>query len=198
MTQKERSEALVQKLPKESETVNGRTTTYAYDIPNRKRTITLPGNRVVVEEYHPTGELKKLSGADTYTQEWTWDSVWGQKATLTTWKDASTPQVTTWTYDNRGNLSAKKYADNNGPSYTYDADGNLLTRTWARGVTTTYAYDPAGRITGQEYSDDTAALGLTLDSLNRALAITDASGTWNFSPFSFSNRQLSLRFSSDI
>ena len=163
-----------------SETVNGRTTTYAYDIPNRKRTITLPGNRVVVEEYHPTGELKKLSGADTYTQEWTWDSVWGQKATLTTWKDASTPQVTTWTYDNRGNLSAKKYADNNGPSYTYDADGNLLTRTWARGVTTTYAYDPAGRITGQEYSDDTAALGLTLDSLNRALAITDASGTWNF------------------
>ena len=29
-------------------------------------------------------------------------------------------------------------------------------------------------------SDDTAALGLTLDSLDRALAITDASGTWNF------------------
>ena len=28
-------------------TVNGRTTTYAYDIPNRKRTITRPGNRVV-------------------------------------------------------------------------------------------------------------------------------------------------------
>ena len=163
-----------------SETVNGRTTTYAYDIPNRKRTIAQPGNRVVIEEYHPTGELKKLSGADTYTQEWTWDPVWGQKAPLTTWKDASTPQVTTWTYDNRGNLSAKKYADDNGPSYTYDADGNLLTRTWARGVTTTYAYDPAGRITGQEYSDDTTALGLTLDSLDRALAITDASGTWNF------------------
>ena len=163
-----------------SETINGQTTTYAYDIPNRKRTITRPGNRVVVEEYHPTGELKKLSGADTYTQEWTWDPIWGQKATLTTWKDASTPQVTTWTYDNRGNLSAKKYADDNGPSYTYDADGNLLTRTWARGVTTTYTYDPAGRFTGQEYSDNTAALSLTLNSLNRALAITDASGTWNF------------------
>ena len=163
-----------------SETINGQTTTYAYDIPNRKRTITRPGNRVVVEEYYSTGELKKLSGADTYTQEWTWNPVWGQKSTLTTWKDASTPQVTTWTYDNRGNLSAKKYADDNGPSYTYDADGNLLTRTWARGVTTTYTYDPAGRLTGQEYSDNTAALSLTLNSLNRALAITDASGTWNF------------------
>ena len=78
-----------------SQTVNGQTTTYAYDIVNRLRTTTLPGNRVIVEESWPTGELKRLSGADTYTQEWTWDPVWGTQATLTTWKEDAIPQVTT-------------------------------------------------------------------------------------------------------
>ena len=163
-----------------TQTVNGRTTSYAYDVLNRKRTVTLPGGRVIVEEYFPTGELKKISGADTYTQEWTYDPVWGQKATLTTYKDASTPQVTGWTYNNRGFNIAKSYPDGTGPSYSYDADGKLLTRTWARGLTTTYAYDAAGRLTGQSYSDGTPSISRRLDFLDRMTQITDAAGTRTF------------------
>ena len=159
-----------------SQTVNGQTTTYAYDIVNRLKTTTLPGNRVIVEESWPTGELKRLSGADTYTQEWTWDPVWGTQATLTTWKEDAIPQVTTWVYNNRGFNTAKQYADNNGPTYTYDADGNMLTRTWARGVVTTYTYDAAGRMTGQSYSDDTPAITMVYNFLNQPLTITDAAG----------------------
>ena len=139
----------------------------------------LPGGRVMVEEYFPGGELKKVSGADTYTQEWTYDPVWGQKATLTTYKDASTPQVTGWTYNNRGFNVAKSYPDGTGPSYSYDADGKLQTRTWARGVVATYAYDAAGRASGVSYSDETPAIAVSYDFLGRAVTITDASGTKN-------------------
>ena len=159
-----------------SQTVNGQTTTYAYDVVNRTRTTTLPGNRVIVEESWPTGELKRLSGADTYTQEWTWDPVWGTQATLTTWKEDAIPQVTTWVYNNRGFNTAKLYADNNGPTYTYDADGNMLTRTWARGIITTYTYDAAGRMTEQSYSDDTPSITASYNFLNQPLTITDAAG----------------------
>ena len=159
-----------------SQAVNGQTTTYAYDVVNRLRTTTLPGNRVIVEESWPTGELKRLSGADTYTQEWTWDPVWGTQATLTTWKEDAIPQVTTWVYNNRGFNTAKLYADNNGPTYTYDADGNMLTRTWARGIITTYTYDAAGRMTEQSYSDDTPSITASYNFLNQPLTITDAAG----------------------
>ena len=162
-----------------SQTVNGRTTAYAYDVANRTKTTTLPGGRVIVEESYPTGELKKISGADTYTQEWTYDPVWGRKATLTTYKDASTPQVTGWTYNNRGFNVAKSYPDGTGPSYSYDADGKLLTRTWARGVVATYTYDAAGRAVGVSYSDETPAIAVSYDFLGRAVTITDASGTKN-------------------
>lgn len=163
-----------------TQTVNGRTTSIAYDVLNRTKTLTLPGERTIVEEYYPTGELKKISGADTYTQEWTYDSIWGQKATLTTYKNSSTPQITTWTYDNRGNVASKKYADNNGPTYTYDGDGNMLTRTWARGVTTTLTYDMASRVTTQSYSDETPSITVSYDFLNRMATVTDAAGTRNF------------------
>lgn len=163
-----------------SQTVNGQTTTYAYDVVNRTKTTTLPGNRVIVEESWPTGELKRLSGADTYTQEWTWDPVWGTQATLTTWKEDTIPQVTTWVYNNRGFNTAKQYADNTGPTYTYDADGNLLTRTWARGVVTTYTYDAAGRMTEQSYSDDTPSITASYNFLNQPITIVDAAGSWTF------------------
>ena len=162
-----------------SQTVNGQTTSYARDPVTRTKTTTLPGGRVMVEEYFPGGELKKVSGADTYTQEWTYDPVWGQKATLTTYKDASTPQVTGWTYNNRGFNVAKSYPDGTGPSYSYDADGKLQTRTWARGVVATYAYDAAGRASGVSYSDETPAIAVSYDFLGRAVTITDASGTKN-------------------
>ena len=163
-----------------TQTVNGRTTSIVYNVVNRTRTITLPGDRTVTEVYHPTGELLRVSGADTYTQEWTYDPVWGQKVTLTTYKDSDTPQVTTWIYNSRGNLASKKYPNNNGPSYTYNADGNLLTRTWERNITTSYTYDNAGRLLTQSYSDNTPGISATYDYLDRIVSLTDASGTRNF------------------
>ena len=55
--------------------------------------------------------------------------------------NTNTPQVTSWTYNARGEMVQKTYADGNSVNYTYNADGRLLTRTWARGIVTTYTYD---------------------------------------------------------
>ena len=84
-----------------------------------------------------------------------------------------------WTYNNRGFNVAKSYPDGTGPSYSYDADGKLLTRTWARGVVATYTYDAAGRAAGVSYSDETPAIAVTYDYLNRPVTVTDAAGTRN-------------------
>jgi YD repeat-containing protein len=100
----------------------------------RQTKVTAPGGVVTNTAYYPTGEVRRVDGA-TYPVEYTYNGL-GKQATMTTFKDANTLQVTTWIYNNRGNLASKKYPDNNGPSYTYNADGNLLTRTWERNITT--------------------------------------------------------------
>ena len=170
-----------------SRTVNGQTTSMSYNDMLRTNTTTLPGGRVMTETFYPTGERKRLSGSDTYTQEWSWNSTWETKASLTTWKTDSTPQTTSWSYDVRGNLISKTYPDNSGPVYTYDADGKLLTRTWSRQangqpLVTTFTYDNAGRSTGYSYSDGTtASVSFTNDYLGRKESVTDASGTHEFS-----------------
>ena len=112
--------------------------------------------------------------------EYTYNGL-GKQATMTTFKDANTPQVTSWTYNARGEMVQKTYADGNSVNYTYNADGQLLTRTWARGIVTTYTYDNAGRATGYSYSDGvTPAVAITLDFLDRQSSITDAAGTRSF------------------
>ena len=104
-----------------------------------------------------------------------------QLLTCTTYKDSDTPQVTSWTYNARGEMVQKTYADGNSVNYSYNADGQLLTRTWARGIVTTYTYDNAGLATGYNYSDGvTPAVVITLDFLDRQSSITDAAGTRNF------------------
>ncbi len=162
-----------------TQTVNGQITSYVYDSMGRQTQVTAPGNVVSNYTYFPTGEPQRIDGA-TYPLEYTYNGL-GQQATMTTFKDTNTPQVTSWAYNNRGFMIAKTYADNNGPTYTYNADGQLLTRTWSRGITTTYAYDAAGRQTGYSYSDGvTPSVSLALNYLDQTTTITDAAGTRNF------------------
>jgi len=163
-----------------SQTVNGQTTSFVYDVMGRQTKVTAPGGVVTNTAYYPTGEVRRVDGA-TYPVEYTYNSL-GKQATMTTFKDSNTPQVTSWTYNARGEMVKKTYADGNKVNYTYNADGQLLTRTWARGIVTTYTYDNAGRATGYNYSDGvTPAVVITLDFLDRQSNITDAAGMRSFS-----------------
>ena len=141
----------------------------------RQTKVTAPGNFVTNTAYYLTGEIRRIDGA-TYPVEYTYNGL-GNQAMMTTFKDADTPQQTSWSYNSRGQMIAKTYADNSSVTYTYNGDGQLLTRTWARGVVTTYTYDAAGRMTNQSYSDDTPSITTAYSFLNQPLTVTDAAGT---------------------
>ncbi|MFZ5697748.1 MAG: type IV secretion protein Rhs, partial [Pseudomonadota bacterium] len=156
------------------------TTTYAYDSAGRVNSVTQPDGGVVTTEYHPTGQVKKTSGARTYPVEYTYDPQ-GRLKTLKTWQNHAGNTgiaVTTWNYDpQRGFLLNKRYADNTGPAYTYKPSGRLLTRTWARGIVTTYGYSAAGELASVDYSDNTPDVILAYDRAGRPKTITDGAGT---------------------
>ena len=158
-----------------TQTVNGQTTSFEYDTMGRQTKVTAPGNVVTNTTYYPTGEVKRVEGA-TYPVEYTYNGL-GMQATLKTFKDADTPQVTSWSYNNRGQMTVKTYADNSSVTYTYNGDGQLLTRTWARDIVATYTYDAAGRMTGLSYSDNTPSIAVTYNFLDQPVTITDAAGT---------------------
>ena len=158
-----------------TQTVNGQTTSFEYDTMGRQTKVTAPGNVVTNTTYYPTGEVKRVDGA-TYPVEYTYNGL-GMQATLKTFKDADTPQVTSWSYNNRGQMTAKTYADNSSVTCTYNGDGQLLTRTWARDIVATYTYDAAGRMTGLSYSDNTPSIAVTYNFLDQPVTITDAAGT---------------------
>ncbi len=151
-------------------------TAYTYDALGNRLTQTLPDGGVTTNEYHLRGNLlKKSSGSQTYTQEYTYDPQ-GRMKTLTT-AGAAGPSVTTWNYDPaRGWLAAKVYHDGQGPAYTYTAAGRLLTRLWARGITTTYGYDNAVDLVSTDYSDATPDIAIVRDRLGRESNVSDAAG----------------------
>lgn len=159
---------------------------FYYDTMGRLQTQALADSSTIHREYHPTGELKKEYGSQTYPTEFGYDNQ-GRLETLTTWQDYDTvtgaglagAAITHWVRDaQRGWLLQKRYdakADGSftaGPVYSYTVGGRLQTRTWARdGGTqvTTYvsAFEPtnySGDIRQVTYADaDTHAVEYTYD-----------------------------------
>jgi RHS repeat-associated protein len=159
---------------------NPQTTTYSYDHAGRRTRTVMPDGAATTNEYHLSGELKKVYGARVYPVEYKYD-VQGRRTNMTTWQNhaAGTGTAnTSWRYDAlRGFVTNKVYADGNGPRYTYTPAGRLQTRTWARGVTRTNEYDNAGDLTGIGYSDGTSNIVYNLDRLGRRTNIVDGAGS---------------------
>jgi len=67
-------------------------------------------------------------------------------------------------------------------TYTYNNDGQLATRVWARGITTSYTFDNAGRQVVIDYSDEnTPDISFTYDWMGNPATVEDAAGIRNFS-----------------
>ncbi|WP_176013214.1 RHS repeat domain-containing protein [Victivallis sp. Marseille-Q1083] len=131
-------------------------------------------------EYAATGELTKQYGDDAYPVSYEYDAD-GRLTKLTTYRNYPQPgDSTAFAYDADDRIATRTDAAGQATSYTYDAGGRLLTRTWANGVVTTYSYDNGGTPTGVNYSDDTAAIAMTLTRLGETATLTDAAGTHHF------------------
>ena len=72
-------------------------------------------------------------------------------------------------------MTAKRYDDNQGPTYTYTSAGRLATRVWARSVTPTYGLDNGGSQLTTVYSDSTPGVTNTVDRLGRVTQISSSS-----------------------
>jgi len=132
----------------------------------------MPDETWVTNVYNPDKTLQMTSGSRRYPVAYTYDYA-GRLQTLTTW-DASGPAVTTWYYNNRGQLVSKAYNDGNGPSYTYTPGGRLSTKTQARGIVTTYGYNGSGSLQSVNYSDSTPNVTLSYNRLGQVSAVNGA------------------------
>ncbi len=152
------------------------TTHHAHDTMGRETVTTLPDGSQTTNEYFLTGQLKKQSGSQIPTVQYTYDSQ-GRKKTMLTSGQVG-PATTTWTYqDTTGWLIGKTYPNGDTISYTQTAAGQPLTRNTGRGVTRSYTYDLAGRLTGIDYSDTTPDVTYTLNRLGQVTGISDGIGT---------------------
>ncbi|MGC3990151.1 MAG: hypothetical protein QM796_10815 [Chthoniobacteraceae bacterium] len=149
-------------------------TKYTYDWRGNKTMVTLPDLSTTGYSYYPSGDLHTVSGAQTYTLIYTYDTQ-GRMATMATAKG-----TTTWTYNDpkMGNLSSKADAVGNAETYTYTDGGRVHTYANANPVTATYGYDYAGNQLSVSYgSGNSDNVTYTRDRLGRIGTVTDAVGS---------------------
>ncbi len=172
-----------------------RTTSYSYDHRGRRTLVNQPDTGAIANEtitkYFPDGNIKEVTGDQTYRSTYTYDYAKRMK-TLVTY--GTTTATTTWNYSTTtGQLTSKLDHASKGPSYTYTNAGRLKTRTWARGNRTRYDYDPAGRLQAKRYfltaaadtgsnvgnDPDTGDVTYTFDRLSRSTAAVVANQSTN-------------------
>lgn len=121
-----------------------RTVAYTYDALGNRLSETTPLGITISYQYNEQGLITQISGG-TYLQRYAYNAQ-NRLASLTVYKDADTPQVTTFEYDCRGRLVKKTYPDGNYEAYTYRGDGKILTAQNCRGQVTTYLYNAMGAL----------------------------------------------------
>jgi RHS repeat-associated protein len=141
------------------------TTSFGYDLLNRRTLVSGTGTYPVGYEYTAYGELWKMK----------------------TWRSGVPPtggDETTWGYQaSTGLLVSKTDAAAKTVGYTYDNAGRPLTRSWHRGVSSTYSYNSFGQIDGVTYSDGgvTPSSTFTYDRLGRPATTTQVGGhSWAY------------------
>lgn len=148
------------------------------------------------------GQVYRQWGGGTYPVEYGYDSTYGDRLTLSTFRagtgwDGSTwpsspgtADTTTFAFDGpSGMMVSKTDAQSRASLYTYNNQAQLATREWARLVSsgpnsgqrvkTTYTYDSVtGEQTAISYNDgSTPALSYTYNRLGLSTSITDDTGS---------------------
>jgi YD repeat-containing protein len=136
------------------------TTRYIYDSADRLRWVISPQGRVTQFYYNSYGQLVNSYAYPSalYNTAPLAPTALISETDVVNWitatNDLASIQVTSRTYDARGNLTiehdAGNYGDANGYTetrYVYDQAGQLLSRMLVGGATETFVYDGLGRIT---------------------------------------------------
>jgi len=139
--------------------------------------------RATTNQYDAIRELLQTTDPLGRTTKYSWCTCGGM-ATLT---DAN-GNVTTWTRDLLGRVTAKTYADSSAIDYAFESSTSRMhTMTDARGSVATYAYNADNTLSGITYSvgsgvATTPNVSFGYDSVyNRVTSMADGTGTTTYS-----------------
>ena len=121
-----------------------RTVTYVYDAMGNRLSETTPLGITTSYQYNGQGLVTQISGG-TYLQQYTYNAQ-NRLGSLTVYKNADTPQTTSFEYDCRGRLVKKTYPDGNYEVYSYRSDGKLQSVQNCRGQVVSYIYNTMGAL----------------------------------------------------
>jgi RHS repeat-associated protein len=181
--------------------------TNSYDGMGRKEWVQDAAGQYTRFAYNPRGQLTNQWGGGTYPVSFGYDSTYGDRTSMSTYRNAPTgdstswPAVgaadaTTWNYDpDTGLLWKKTDAGNQVTEFDYNLRGQTSSRKWARtlvnngGVklTSSYGYDGnTGELLSQTYNDGGDPIptpGVSYNNytrLGQPGTITDGTGTRTF------------------
>jgi RHS repeat-associated protein len=113
-------------------------------------------------ELDPSGNVINLSYTPTFNE-------------LSTLQDAN-QNLTSFSYDTKGNLLTIVSPDSTSKSFTYDTYGDRTSYTNGRGQKITYLYNSNGQVTSKNYPNGSSIL-YSYDSVGNLISATDSTGT---------------------
>jgi RHS repeat-associated protein len=169
--------------------------TNTYDALGRTTSVTDAAGYAAYSSYNLRSQLIRQWGAATYPVEYGYDAAYGDRTSMSTFRDTSVDfhqshwpyssypspagDTTTWAFDPAtGLLTTKTDALGRAVTQTYNLRGQTATRTLARGVTTSFAYDAnTGELLSQTYSDTTPAVTYTYNRQGKVATVADVTDT---------------------
>lgn len=143
------------------------TTSYQYDLPNRRLIITDSASGVITRTFDDLGHLLNEAGPQGNVS-YSYDAD-GRVTSKTV--AGQSPFI--YTYNNSGQILTATQGPQTA-QITYDASGRPATAVFPNGITATYAYDNSSRVAGISYSRNLVAIGnltYSYDSLNRRVGL---------------------------
>ena len=153
-------------------------TTYTYDSSFRLiKTSNALGHETEITSFDSANRPLTIEDANNVETEFVYDSM-GRVTSSTVAGGTALEAVTSYTYDDNGNVLTITLPNGVTTTNTYDNAQRLKTVQDDIGNTITYTYDDAGNITKEEYKNTSSTLKYTLsktyDELSRILTSVDA------------------------
>jgi RHS repeat-associated protein len=147
---------------------------FVYDEDDNLVQLTAPDNTVSSFTYDDRGNLLMQVDPRGYRVQFTYEPTFDQ---LTSVRDEK-GNPTTYSYDDRGNLTAITYADGSAEAFSYGGQGNLTQWVNRRGEVIDYTYDSNHQLATYAYANTPQVdFSYDYDAVGNLTAATDATGT---------------------
>ena len=148
------------------------TESYAYDTQGNRTATTNALGDVVLRICDPFGRVVSEDGA-AYPVRYAYDTE-GRRTSLSTTRDGTTWDTTTWAYDAAtGNCLSKTYADGSTVTYSYTSDSLPLRTTYPSGAWKENVYDEKRQVVGVVSSDGAQDVSMQRDVFGRVTSVSN-------------------------